>query len=199
MDLNNRTILLTGAGSGIGRALALELAQYAPRLALVGRRQEPLEEVADLVREKGEQAVVIPADLTADGTPQLSSLRHRNTPPSPANWLDKTDWTSPSCLAHAADVAEGTLPQQQLPPSSSQSAQQRPRPKARQRRRRRRFPPHPRCRLPRRPPCRPRLKVLWPQPPRPSSCRSCRVSPGFVQRTRHRCRIRAAQPGSARQ
>lgn len=69
MDLNNRTILLTGAGSGIGRALALELAQYAPRLALVGRRREPLEEVADLVREKGGQAVVIPADLTADGAP----------------------------------------------------------------------------------------------------------------------------------
>ncbi|MBG6185638.1 short-subunit dehydrogenase, partial [Arthrobacter sp. CAN_A214] len=69
MDLNNRTIVLTGAGSGIGRALALELAQYSPRLALVGRRREPLEEVADLVREKGGQAVVIPADLTDDGAP----------------------------------------------------------------------------------------------------------------------------------
>lgn len=69
MDLNNRTILLTGAGSGIGRALALELAEHSPRLALVGRRSEPLEEVAALVREKGGQAVVIPADLTADGAP----------------------------------------------------------------------------------------------------------------------------------
>lgn len=67
MDLNNRSILLTGAGSGIGRALALELARYSPRLALVGRRPEPLEEVAALVREKGGEAVVIPADLTADG------------------------------------------------------------------------------------------------------------------------------------
>lgn len=69
MDLNNRKILLTGAGSGIGRALALELAQYSPHLALVGRRSEPLEEVAALVREKGGQAVIIPADLTADGAP----------------------------------------------------------------------------------------------------------------------------------
>ena len=69
MDLINRSILLTGAGSGIGRALALELAQYSPRLALVGRRSEPLEEVAALVREHGGEAVVIPADLTADGAP----------------------------------------------------------------------------------------------------------------------------------
>lgn len=69
MDLNDRSILLTGAGTGIGRALALELAQYSPRLALVGRRSEPLEEVAALVRERGGEAVVIPADLTADGAP----------------------------------------------------------------------------------------------------------------------------------
>ncbi|WP_298585623.1 SDR family oxidoreductase [uncultured Kocuria sp.] len=69
MDLNNRSILLTGAGSGIGRALVLELARYSPRLALVGRRSEPLEEVAALVRERGGEAVVIPADLTADGAP----------------------------------------------------------------------------------------------------------------------------------
>lgn len=69
MDLNNRSILLTGAGSGIGRAVALELAHYSPRLALVGRRSEPLEEVASSVRERGGEAVVIPADLTADGAP----------------------------------------------------------------------------------------------------------------------------------
>lgn len=69
MDLNHRTILLTGAGSGIGRALALELAQHSPRLALVGRRREPLDEVAALVREKGGEAVVISADLTVDGAP----------------------------------------------------------------------------------------------------------------------------------
>lgn len=53
--------------SGIGRALALELAQHSPLLALVGRRGEPLEEVAELVRQKGAQAVVIPADVTAPG------------------------------------------------------------------------------------------------------------------------------------
>ncbi len=46
MDLHNRSILLTGAGSGIGRTLALQLAGFAPRLTLVGRRAGPLQEVA---------------------------------------------------------------------------------------------------------------------------------------------------------
>lgn len=71
MDLKNRSILLTGAGTGIGRALALELAEHSPRLALVGRRREPLDEVASLVREKGAEAVVLPYDLTAPGAPGL--------------------------------------------------------------------------------------------------------------------------------
>ena len=71
MDLHGRSVLLTGAGSGIGRALALQLAEYAPRLTLVGRRPEPLEEVAAMVRERGGQALVVQADLTAAGAPSV--------------------------------------------------------------------------------------------------------------------------------
>jgi len=41
MDLKNASILITGAGSGIGQALALRLAEHTPRLTLVGRRQQP--------------------------------------------------------------------------------------------------------------------------------------------------------------
>ncbi|WP_164701859.1 SDR family oxidoreductase [Modestobacter sp. KNN46-3] len=67
MDLQNRSILLTGAATGIGRSLALQLADHAPRLTLVGRRSQPLEEVADLVRERGGQASVVAADLTEPG------------------------------------------------------------------------------------------------------------------------------------
>jgi len=79
MDLHDRSILLTGAGSGIGRALALQLAEHAPRLTLVGRRAEPLEEVAAQVRERGGQALVLPADLTAPGAPAsvvAATLQH---------------------------------------------------------------------------------------------------------------------------
>jgi uncharacterized oxidoreductase len=69
MNLHDRSILITGAGSGIGRALALQLADHAPRLTLVGRRTEPLEEVAAHVRERGGQALVVASDLTSSGAP----------------------------------------------------------------------------------------------------------------------------------
>ena len=45
--------LITGAGSGIGRAIALELAGAGLSLALVGRRLEPLHEVAELCKSNG--------------------------------------------------------------------------------------------------------------------------------------------------
>ncbi len=69
MDLHGRSVLLTGAGSGSGRALALQLADQQPRLTLVGRHREPLDEVAATVRAQGGQAHVVAADLTAPGAP----------------------------------------------------------------------------------------------------------------------------------
>lgn len=69
MDLQNASIVMTGAGSGIGAALAVRLAQFAPRLTLVGRRQHPLDEVADRVRQGGGQAHVVAVDLTEPGAP----------------------------------------------------------------------------------------------------------------------------------
>lgn len=69
MDVRGRSILITGAGSGIGRSLALHLAAHAPRLTLVGRRSVPLEKAAAAVRERGGQAAVVPLDLTTPGAP----------------------------------------------------------------------------------------------------------------------------------
>jgi short-subunit dehydrogenase len=43
MDLRNRSILLTGGGSRIGRGLTRHLACRTPRLTLVARRRGPLE------------------------------------------------------------------------------------------------------------------------------------------------------------
>ncbi|MEV4148783.1 SDR family NAD(P)-dependent oxidoreductase [Amycolatopsis sp. NPDC049691] len=69
LDLRERRTLITGAGSGIGRALALELASRRGALALAGRRAGPLAETAALVAERGGTAHPITADLTADGEP----------------------------------------------------------------------------------------------------------------------------------
>jgi short-subunit dehydrogenase len=64
MELSQKSVLLTGAGSGIGRATAIELARKGARLTLVGRRREPLEETARLVSETGSEAQVISGDVT---------------------------------------------------------------------------------------------------------------------------------------
>ncbi|MGW5360837.1 SDR family NAD(P)-dependent oxidoreductase [Actinopolymorpha pittospori] len=70
LDLQGRRTLITGAGSGIGRALALELASRHGTLALAGRRPEPLAETAALVAGLGATAHTITTDLTADGEPE---------------------------------------------------------------------------------------------------------------------------------
>lgn len=64
MELSQKSVLLTGAGSGIGRATAVEFARKGARLTLVGRRQEPLEETARLVSEAGGEAQVLSGDVT---------------------------------------------------------------------------------------------------------------------------------------
>jgi NADP-dependent 3-hydroxy acid dehydrogenase YdfG len=55
---------VTGAGSGIGEAAALMLAEEGAAVVLTGRRREPLEEVAARIRDKQGNAHVQPGDLT---------------------------------------------------------------------------------------------------------------------------------------
>lgn len=54
---------ITGAGSGIGRACAVELARRGAVLALSGRRIERLQEVVQELGELGAQAVAVPCDV----------------------------------------------------------------------------------------------------------------------------------------
>lgn len=67
--LKGKIGIVTGAGSGIGRASAIALAAEGAQVALVGRRKDRLEEVA---REIGDRAFAIPVDLSK--TSEISGL-----------------------------------------------------------------------------------------------------------------------------
>jgi short-subunit dehydrogenase len=62
--LQNKTVVITGASSGVGRVAALEFAKEGAALVLAARREEALQEVADECIALGAQAIVFPADVT---------------------------------------------------------------------------------------------------------------------------------------
>lgn len=62
-QLANKTMLITGASSGFGRAIALACAADGANVALVARREAELQEVAALAEAQGVRAVVCPADV----------------------------------------------------------------------------------------------------------------------------------------
>jgi 3-oxoacyl-[acyl-carrier protein] reductase len=59
----SRTVLITGASRGIGRAAALALARGGWHLALAARGREALEAVAQEAREAGAEAIALPTDV----------------------------------------------------------------------------------------------------------------------------------------
>ena len=55
--------VVTGAGSGIGRAVAAALGEAGFSVVLAGRRQEPLEETASVAAKSGAATLVVPTDV----------------------------------------------------------------------------------------------------------------------------------------
>jgi len=63
--LTGKVLVVTGASSGIGRALCLALAEQRPRLALAARDAQRLGEVAAACEAKGADVLVVPTDVSS--------------------------------------------------------------------------------------------------------------------------------------
>ena len=62
-ELKDTTVVITGASSGVGRAMAIELAQHGAKLVLAARRQQALEEVVKECNGLGGIALAVPTDI----------------------------------------------------------------------------------------------------------------------------------------
>ncbi len=62
-DLSDQVAIVTGGGTGIGRATALVLAEHGADVVLASRRRENLERVAAEVEALGRRALVVPTDV----------------------------------------------------------------------------------------------------------------------------------------
>lgn len=67
--------LVTGASSGIGRSLARRLARHGDAMALIARRREPLETLADEIEQAGGRAMALPCDVTDLGQVRAAVAR----------------------------------------------------------------------------------------------------------------------------
>ena len=79
MTATNKVALVTGAGSGIGRATALRLLEHGYSVVLTGRRQAPLDELADEAWQRGADALAVACDVSdaASVTALFDAIRQR--------------------------------------------------------------------------------------------------------------------------
>lgn len=73
-DLLTKTVVITGASSGVGKAMALELAQHGAKLVLAARRLDALNELVGECNELGALAIAVPTDMRS-----IESIRHLAT------------------------------------------------------------------------------------------------------------------------
>lgn len=71
MDLKEKVAIVTGAGQGIGRGIALRLAEFGANVVLLDIRQDSIDEVAEEIRSKGGEVLSLQVDVT-----KSERLRH---------------------------------------------------------------------------------------------------------------------------
>ncbi|MFO7967542.1 MAG: SDR family oxidoreductase [Archaeoglobaceae archaeon] len=64
MDVSGRTVIVTGSGRGIGKAIAVLLAQKGAKVVVTARTKSEIDKVRDEIRSAGGDAISFPADVT---------------------------------------------------------------------------------------------------------------------------------------
>ncbi|MFZ0658173.1 MAG: SDR family NAD(P)-dependent oxidoreductase [Candidatus Binataceae bacterium] len=64
LKLDGKVAIITGAGRGLGRAMALKFAEAGADIVAASRTQAQLDETAELVRKTGRKCLIVPTDVT---------------------------------------------------------------------------------------------------------------------------------------
>ncbi len=62
-ELNGRTAIVTGGGTGIGRGIALRLARLGINVLVCGRRSQPITDTLSVIRQQGGSGCAVVADV----------------------------------------------------------------------------------------------------------------------------------------
>ena len=65
MEVKNKIVIVTGAGSGIGKATAIHFAKFGATVVVSDRQEAAAKEVVIIILEEGGKAISIPADVTS--------------------------------------------------------------------------------------------------------------------------------------
>jgi len=75
MRFQNKVAIVTGAGNGIGRAIALRLSKEGDRVAALDLNRENVEKTVETIRSTGGIAVVLTADITRYSDVKAAAVR----------------------------------------------------------------------------------------------------------------------------
>jgi short-subunit dehydrogenase len=75
---SNKIVMITGASSGIGRGLAVELARRGAKVGLVARRADVVDEVVREIEAAGGRALALPADVRNEDSIRVAAERLRS-------------------------------------------------------------------------------------------------------------------------